>query len=250
MQVSVPAEKIDKAIVKINEALESTSLTLRNLQSLIGTLSFICKAIAPGRPFLRRLIDITCGVSSPNHHLKLSDGAKCDLKLWLLFLEKFNGVSMIPDQVWTSIVDIQFFTDSSGEACGGFYANRWFQTRWPGNIGRVRSIAWLELFPILVAVTLWGHLLQGKRIILRSDNMSVIAIINKQTSKCPEIMKLVRFFILQCLKFNLSFYAKHIPGKENNIADALSRFQMRRFRELAPQAAVECTPVPGFLWNL
>ena len=31
-------------------------------------------------------------------------------------------------------------------------------------------------------------------------------------------------FILQCLKFNLAFCAKHIVVKNNNIAVALSRF--------------------------
>ena len=171
--------------------------------------------------------------------------------MWLLFLDKFNGISMIPDQMWTGEGDIQFFTDSSaGVGFGGFFANQWFQDCWRGNVGQTLSIAWLEFFPILVAITLWGHLLKGKRIILRCDNKAVVAIINKQTSKCPKIMKMVRFFVLQCLKFNVTFYANHIPGKENNIADALSRFQMRRFRELAPQAAPEGTPVPEFLWDL
>ena len=112
------------------------------------------------------------------------------------------------------------------------------------------SIAWMEFFPIVVAVVLWGEWLKGKRIVLRSDNTSVVAILNKQTSKCPKIMKLLRFFVLQCLKLNLGFCAKHIPGKENVIADALSRFQMVRFREVAPNAEVKGTPVPKFLWSL
>ena len=99
-------------------------------------------------------------------------------------------------------------------------------------------------------MTLWGELLKGKRVIVRSDNQAVVAIINKQTSKCPEIMKLVRFFVLQCLKLSLSFSGRYIPGKDNNIADALSRFQEKRFRELAPEAEVAGTQVPQFLWNL
>jgi len=63
-------------------------------------------------------------------------------------------------------------------------------------------------------------------------------------------MRLVRFFVLQCLKLNIAFYAKHIPGSQNDIADALSRFQMGRFREVAPTADAEATPVPMFLWKL
>ena len=63
-------------------------------------------------------------------------------------------------------------------------------------------------------------------------------------------MKLLRFFVLKCLKFNISYRARHVPGKINCIANALSRFQMSRFRKEAPTAEWEGTPVPEFLWDL
>ena len=52
------------------------------------------------------------------------------------------------------------------------------------------------------------------------------------------------------LKLNLTLCAKHIVGKNNNIADALSRFQMERFRLLATGADLLCSAVPQFPWNL
>ena len=76
-------------------------------------------------------------------------------------------------------------------------------------------------FPIVAAVVLFGPSLRGKRIIVRTDNEAVVSIVNRQTSKCPEIMKLLRFVVLQCLKNNVAFSARHIPGCENNVADAL-----------------------------
>ncbi len=91
---------------------------------------------------------------------------------------------------------------------------------------------WCWLGDQVVAVTLWGHKLIGKKIVLRCDNESVVSIINKQTSKCPQIMALVRFMVLRCLKSNLQFCTKHVPGIHNKIADSLSRFQMTRFWEV------------------
>ena len=171
--------------------------------------------------------------------------------MWLLFLDHFNGSAIFPEQAWFDESDLQFFTDASaGIGFGGFFNGKWFQGRWPDDGYKKKSIAWLEFFPIVVAVVLWGPLLKGKKIIIRSDNKPVENILNKQSSKCSDIMKLVRFFILQCLKFNLTFCAKHIVGKNNNIADALSRFQMERFRFLAPGADPLCSAVPQFLWNL
>ncbi|XP_072051535.1 uncharacterized protein [Amphiura filiformis] len=249
--ISIPRGKLSDIKKKVQNALKTSPITLRELQSVIGSLSFVCKAVAPGRAFLRRLINITCGIKRPWCKLKLTAGAKRDLEMWLLFLDNFNGTTIIPEQAWFVESDLQLFTDSSGKiGFGGYFQGKWFQGKWPNAKFKNRSIAWLEFFPILVSVVLWGEQLTGKRIMLRSDNMPVVKIINKQSSKCPQIMKLVRFFVLQCLKLNLAFCARHIPGKVNDIADALSRFQMNRFRAVAPQAEPAATPVPEFLWTL
>ena len=84
---------------------------------------------------------------------------------------------------------------------------------------------------------------------IRSDNEAIVAILNKQTSKFPHIMQFVRF--LSCsVKSNIGFCAGYIEGKLNDIADALSRFQMERFRSLAPAAEPKGIAVPQFLWRL
>ena len=57
-------------------------------------------------------------------------------------------------------------------------------------------------------------------------------------------------FVLQYLKQNVSFKACHISGKSNHIADALSRFQMQRFRKMASTASQAGFPVPNFLWEI
>jgi hypothetical protein len=248
--VAVPIEKLGPIVEKIKNAVQSEKITLRQLQSLVGSLSFLCRAVPPGRAFLRRLIDMQRGVKQPWYKIRLTAGAKADLRMWAIFLKHFNGSAIFMDQSWLSDQDVQLFTDSSGAiGFGGFLDTDWFQGKWPQHVSK-HSIAWLELFPIVVAIVLWGNRLKGKRIILRCDNEAVVCIINKQTSKCPLIMKLLRFFVLQCLKNNLAFSARHVPGKENNVADALSRFQMERFRQAAPNAKEKGLPVPEFLWNL
>jgi hypothetical protein len=64
--------------------------------------------------------------------------------------------------------------------------------------------------------------------------MAVVFIINRQTSKDPALMKLVRRLVLRALRFNILFRAHHIPGVDNIAADHLSRLQIQEFRKSFP----------------
>jgi hypothetical protein len=82
------------------------------------------------------------------------------------------------------------------------------------------------------------------------DNQSVVAMIQKQSTPDQHCMRLIRIFVLHCLKFNILFRAKYIPGEKNEIADALSRFQMIRFQYMCPQAEQHMTGIPESVWRL
>ena len=62
-----------------------------------------------------------------------------------------------------------------------------------------------------------------------TDNAALVDIINKQTSKHKIVMILIRDMVLTTLKFNIFFTARHLPGKLNERADLISRFQIERF---------------------
>jgi hypothetical protein len=97
-------------------------------------------------------------------------------------------------------------------------------------------MALLELVHIVLALFLWASMLKKTKIVFRTDNLALVGIINKRTSKDKQIMKLVRQFVLITKLHNIPFKALHIAGINNSIADSLSRFQSQRFRTLAPAA--------------
>ena len=109
-------------------------------------------------------------------------------------------------------------------------------------------MTFLELFPVVVAISVWGPLLANKKILFHNDNQAVVQIINKKSSKSPQIMALVRKFVLDTLHFNIIFRAEYIDNKINAIADSISRCQWWRFRSLAPQADPVRTPLPSDIW--
>ena len=54
------------------------------------------------------------------------------------------------------------------------------------------DMTYLELFPVVVAILVWGQSLANLLILFYIDNQVVVHIVNEQTSKSSEVMTLVR----------------------------------------------------------
>ena len=65
MEACLPDDKFNRAREILNSFTQRCSVRLFELQSLVGTLRFACKAAVPRRTFLQRMINVTKGVSHP-----------------------------------------------------------------------------------------------------------------------------------------------------------------------------------------
>ena len=57
-------------------------------------------------------------------------------------------------------------------------------------------------------------------------------------------MCLVRRMVLVSMKFNIHFRAKHVRGRDNRLADSLSRLRVQTFHRMAPWADPTPTILP------
>ncbi|XP_078342651.1 uncharacterized protein LOC144628433 [Oculina patagonica] len=183
MEARLPEDKLLLARELLNSFDSRRSVRLIELQSLIGTLQFACKAVVPGRTFLQRIIDLTRGVHNRFHHIRLNKEFFKDLIMWKAFLAGWNGRSFFLDSTVTPSPDMNLYTDASGTVgFGGYFNGKWFQGKWLPhmqlNKDRGISIEWQELFPIVVACAIWFPYFSGKRIQFWCDNESVVAILN------------------------------------------------------------------------
>ncbi len=158
---------------------------------------------------------------------------RSDIRIWIEFLEHFNGKVMVLPEVWTSSDVLHLFSDASGLGFASVWGSHWIQGPFLQNWDRV-NIAVKELLPIVLAVHQWGPQMTNTRILFMCDNESVVFCLNNQTSKDDMLMTLLRKLVLAALKFNIVFRAKHIPGKCNVVCDALSHFQLQKARAWAP----------------
>ena len=243
MSMCLPADKLVEARQKVATMLNRKKAPLLDFQSLLGTLNFACRVIVPGRAFLRRLYDLTKGVSSKQHWIRLTAAARLDLRAWDTFLSKFNGrVLCLPTSFETSDV-LKLFSDASGTAFAAVLGKAWIQGKFPSD-WKETNIAIKELLPIILAIKLWGSSISNKRIMFFTDNQAIVAVINNQTSKEPSLMSLVRSLVISSLTHNILFIAKHIPGRHNVIADNLSRYQVHKELGVAPWLDPQPTPFP------
>ena len=242
MEARLPQDKLAAAITMVRSFSRRKKVTLRELQRLLGTLAICTKVIISGRPFLRRLYDLTLGQVKPHFHIRLGKAARLDLAAWALFLENFNGVSLLLNDQWQSSEKLELFTDASGLGFAGLLQGQWFQGRWP-PFWQQFHIAIKELFPIVLALRLWPNSLKDQRLLVLCDNEAVVHVINNQTSKDKDLMSLIRQLTVALMNNNLILRAKHVPGKLNIIADALSRFQDTP--ELRQQYGLE--PLPSVI---
>jgi len=237
MTASISLERKADLLLSIQSLRKKDKCTKHQLLSLVGKLSFACKVVPAGRIFLRRLIDLSCKVSRMHHHLRLCTDAYLDLDWWLAFLPTWNGTSYILESTWSTSPSMSLFTDASGRlGWGAYWSGHWIQSPWSCDQVN-RDIVWKELFAIASAVNTWGHHWPRKKVLIHCDNQAVVEIWKKGTTNCPNIMSLVRMLYFCAAKYNIHVLITHIAGTDNCIADALSRFQVHRFHQLAPRAA-------------
>ena len=125
----------------------------------------------------------------------------------------------------------------------------WFAGSWVPS-QQLQSIAYKELFPIVLTAHVWGHLWVKKHILFRSDKEAVVHILNTQTSRLPCLMHLLRSLLFSAAHHSFSFSSQQVPVINNQLADALSRFNWQEFWHLAPDAQPRSTVVPPDLLAL
>ncbi len=254
--VAVPEDKIEKATKLIKEMLKFKKATIAQLQSLAGVLNFLCKAVVPGRAFIRRIYDLYQGKEKKRKwHLRLNAGIREDLQLWLSFLGENPWNRPFMDFQDSMAEEIGFFTDASAAenlGFGAYFRGEWVAKQWPPGFivipGKDPSIAPLELYALTVGVVLWAPMLRNRRVIIRTDNQAAMMMVNKNTSKCPKCMVLIRIIVKESMRWNVRFTARHVKGVDNTVADALSRLKFDVFWQVAPGAQKFPREVALSLW--
>ena len=268
----IPEDKRLKALNLLQWICAKKKVTIKLLQQLAGTLNFLHKAIHPGRAFTRRMYakfahimdhrgKLISGTKMRQHyHVALDTEFRDDCAVWELFLMNKEISTLcrpfLDVDIFKTSKELDFTTDAAaGEHLGAgcVFGTSWTSLRWPSGFMRQvpkPSIEFLELYALVMAVYIWSERLSNTRSIIFCDNEAVCKMVVKNSSSCKNCMYLIRMLVLRSLQYNMRIFTKHIFGKDNLLADILSRQRLDIFRRIAPQMNSFPERIPHELWPI
>lgn len=218
--------------------MRSKKTTVREIQKLTGLLNFFCRAVVPGRAFTRRMY-AKVGNLQPHHHVRVDRELRMDCTMWSEFLVMDQAVCR-PFLDFLQVLhadQLDFHCDAALDAkrlgVGGRFGDEWFAgelilRHLDCDVSRL-NIQIAELDSIFLALSLWMDKLCNPRVVLFTDNESVMHMINKSTSGCSICMRMIRIITLWSLRLNVRVFCSHIGTKQNTSADLLSRGKINHF---------------------
>jgi hypothetical protein len=223
MTMSVTPDRLVEIVTLIDQWLNKKKATKCQLQSLIGKLQFVAKCVRAGRVFISRLLQILPTLKCQHHKFYINKEIKKDLMWWRSFIYQFNGVTVIPDLIW-SAPDTVFSTDACLKSMGGWSGKQYFSCMFPEDIlEQQHDINVLELYTIVIAIKVWSDNLVEKRVQVLCDNMTSVTVINSGKCKDKMLLALLREIAYLCAHLNCQIKAIHIAGDLNRTSDVLSR---------------------------
>ena len=223
--LEVPPSRLDDLQAELTIWQSSTGFTKKQLQSLLGKLSFVTACVKPGRIFMARLLNTLRECTQPaRHRYTISAPMLLDIQWWLDFLPRFHRVSLIKPSSW-DFESLNFSTDACLHGGGATCQTECISFVFPSCISPdTLHINALELFTIIVSLKHWAPQLRGRKFIIACDNSAAVTVINSTTSKDPFMQRCLRQLWFTAAIFDFDVRALHVPGKHNQFADCLSRW--------------------------
>lgn len=101
----VPASRLEGLRAEPNLWRESSFFTKKQLQSLLGKLSFVSACVKPGKIFMAKLLNCLreCNQHAASYRYPISATMLLDrIQWWFEFLPRYHRISLIKPSLWDS----------------------------------------------------------------------------------------------------------------------------------------------------
>ena len=116
MEARLPIEKLQRAKELVSSWMTKKKATKREILSLIGILQYATKIVRSGKTFLSRMYQTAAKLRELHFYTRLNIEFRSNLRWWDMFLESWNGLSLLQCTITQTPTAPEFFiqTDASG----------------------------------------------------------------------------------------------------------------------------------------
>ena len=236
--VAIPIDKLSEIRQLCLDWTLKTYCSKQKLQSLLGSLLYVTRCVKYSRFFLNRMLQLLRD-NVHNNKILITSNFRKDLAWFNQFLSHYNGVTYYDNKYCHEEVHL----DACLSGLGASFQSMVYALPIPKNYNNY-NIVHLELLNIVVALKVWAAYWTNKKIKIHCDNMAVVEVLQKGRARDATLALLARNVWLICALFNIQILACHIPGKDNILADLLSRWQ---FSEANYEQLLHIIPTPNWV---
>ena len=197
---------------KVTALLQNRSCRVRTFMSLIGLLTATEKQVTLGRLHMRpiqwHLKKHWRVPESLEKEIPIPRSLHQYLQWWTQEENVLKGQPLRPLRH-----AVQIFTDASKEGWGAHLGDFTASGTWSVPESKLH-INFLELKAVLLALKRFQHLVQGKIVLIATDNTTVVAYINKEGGmRSGSLCALLWRLLCWCNLRQIVLKARHIPGR-------------------------------------
>ena len=234
MTMAVPPEKITEIKAEIGKWVWRTTISKKELQSLLGKFFWVAKVVKYARAFMGRLLSQLRSLASQkdNQKVKLTDESRKDILWWRAYLDQFNGISMIVnddpipltfEQLLDSPHEI-YAGDATPTGGGGWHGYEYWSEELPNHLKDTQiPIHIKEMWVLIVSAKLWGDTWTGRSIVMYCDNDSVCDTLVYKKPRDSALLSLLREFLHLVVVKKFFPVVRKISTSDNILADHVSR---------------------------
>jgi hypothetical protein len=188
------------------------------IQSLLGNLIYIHKAVSPARLFVNRIIALL-KVAPERGYVQVGADFKRDLSWFTAFAVLYNGFTK-----FNSVVKQPDFTVYVDACLSGLGGRCGYEVYTLPIAADGQNIAYWEAIHVLFALRMWAHRFSGRTILIYCDNAAATHIFNTARGSDWTLQAIARNIWLLAATHDMTLIFEHIPGNLNCTADLLARW--------------------------
>ena len=223
-KVFATRDKIDKAMLLMQQVLDTQPLPVRMLASLTGTLTSMQGAFGDIVYLKSKHMQIIIAQSDDwSRHVTLSTKAKKEIYFWLNYVQDNNGFPL----VFPVASGALSFSDASGVGCAALITPMPHQRelvvhRTFTAYEQAQSSTYRELLAVVQGLRETKHLLQNQCLRWHTDAKNVVSIVRKGSMK-PALLDMALEIHSITKEYAICLSVSWLKREENERADAFSR---------------------------